>query len=454
MISLDRSVAPAPRSARPFRIPEFHRCTLPNGMQVRVARRTGLPETAIRLVVEAGSGTLEGRRAGLASLVARLLPEGAAGRSASDIAAWLDRIGAAFEAKAGYDVTTLSMHTLSEVVDDALGFLAAVVRAPEFSGEEVQRVRSQRLDEIRRKQEEPAHLAMAGVLQEVYQDHPYGSLSIGTWESVAAMDETSVRAFHAATYTAGGATLVACGDVDPGRFVETVETHFGGWSGPAPEETAPSAPTGEPRSGSVLLIHRPGSQQSELRVGAIGLPRGAEDEFDVRVLNAILGGVFNSRLNMNLREDKGWTYGARTWFSMRRAAGPFIARTAVETSVTAEALHELVEETQRLTREPPDAEEMRLAVNAAVQSLSRHFETSAQLAARAAEEITYRLPGDYWVRYRERMGAVEASAVARAAARYLDRSRLAFVVVGDADVVADGLERIGSVRRRDPGWTP
>lgn len=451
-MALDRSIPPAPAPARPLRFPEFHPYRLANGMELRVARRPALPETAIRLVVEAGSGALDPDRVGLAAFVARLLPEGAGGRSAPEIAGWLDRLGASFEAEAGYDVTTLSMHTLSEVQEEALAFLAAVARTPEFSRDEVERVRSQRLDELRRKEDEPAHLAMTGLLREVYEDHPYGTLSIGTSDSVAAFDERTVRGYHEETYTAGGSTLVACGDLDPERFAETVEQCFGSWSGPSPGHRPP-APTQKPRPPGVLLIDRPGSQQSELRVGAIGLHRGAADEFEVRVLNAILGGVFNSRLNMNLREDKGWTYGARTWFSMRRAAGPFIARTAVETAVTADALHEVLEETQRITGEPPGADEMELACHAAVQSLARQFETAAQLTSRVVEEVTYGLAADYWEKFGERVSAVEASGVTGAASRYLDRSRLSLVVVGDADAVADRLDRFGPVRRHAPGRT-
>jgi zinc protease len=414
-------------------------------MKVVAARRQALPEVSLRLVVEAGAGALPVDRAGLASLTARLLTEGAAGVGAAEMATRLDRIGASFTVSSGYDVTVLSMHTLSGTLEEALDFLASAVQSPDFLDGEVERVRQERVDEIRRKEDEPAHRAAQGLLEAVYGDHPFGALTIGTSERVAELDAHTIRSFHASTYLPGGAALVACGHVEQDRLLELVDSRFSGWGRGAPDSAIP-ATVESSGAEEVLLIDRPGSQQSELRIGGIGIARGATDEFDVRVLNAILGGVFNSRLNMKLREEKGWTYGARTTFAMRRAAGPFVARTAVETAVTADALAEMFRELKRMSEELPTQEEMRLAINALTLSLPRKFETVSQVTSKVVETVTYGLPDDYWPTFSDRVCAVDPEAVVQASRRYLDRARLTALVVGDAAVVAQPLERYGAVQ--------
>jgi zinc protease len=193
------------------------------------------------------------------------------------------------------------------------------------------------------------------------------------------------------------------------------------------------------------MIDRPGSKQSEIRIGAVGLAHGDEDEFPVLVMNAILGGLFNSRLNLNLREDKGWTYGARSGFSLRRAPGPFVARAAVDTPVTARAFEEMLSEIRSMVDRPPDEGELQLAKNALILSLPRQFETTSQVAAKEAERVAYGLPDDWWQSYPERVQSVGVDEVVRVAERYLDREGLTLVAVGDVASVRDGLAGLGQL---------
>ncbi|MFQ5746623.1 MAG: M16 family metallopeptidase [Gemmatimonadota bacterium] len=445
--TVDRTVVPAPGPPPDIRLPEFAHARLGNGLEVYAAERPGLPEVSLRLILEAGAASRPREDAGLAALTGRLLTEGAGGRSAMEMAEWQDRMGAAFAVSVGPDVALASLHSLSETLDDALDLLATAVTAPDFPPDEVLRVRQERLDEIERRRDDPAEVAGEALLGAVYGPHPYGALAGGTPGAVARIEPEAVRAFHRERYVAGAATLVACGDVAADDFIRRVEKRLGEWPGGGSAAEPPATPGAAVEAGRVLIVDRPGSPQSEIRIGAIGAPRGSEDDPRIEVANAILGGLFNSRVNMNLREDKGWTYGARTSFLARRRAGPFVARAAVETGVTAAAFDELVAEIRGLARRPPDEEELRLARNALTRSLPRQFETSAQITRRFSHLITYRLPLDFWEGYRERIEAVDRAAVVDVVERYLAPERLVFVAVGDAAAHEEALARLGQVGR-------
>lgn len=199
----------------------------------------------------------------------------------------------------------------------------------------------------------------------------------------------------------------------------------------------------------MILIDRPGSPQAELRVGTVGVPYGTEDHYAIIVANAILGGLFNSRINMNLREDKGWTYGARSFFRFRRGGGPFVTKTAVETAATGPALEETLSEIGRMREEPPGEDELLLAKHALTLSLPLQFETPAQVTSRVSRQLIYDLPADYWERYRERIEAISPDDVQRVCRRYLTEDRLVLLAVTDADAVEAEVERFGEVERRD-----
>lgn len=449
MTGPDRTRPPPPGRARPVRLPPFREQRLSSGLRLYVAERRSLPEVSLRLIVEGGAAGDPPLRAGAAELAGRLLTEGAGERSAPQMAEWLDRLGAGFSVSVGYDTALLSAHTLSDVLEGTLDFAAEAALRPRFEPSEVERVRQERLDEIEREREEPPSLANHLLAAAVYgADHPYGRPAGGVRETVEGLDAEAVRSFHRNRYGAAGAALVAFGDVDARSLAQAVEDRFAGWSegaGPVPPPPAPLAPLA---AGRVWVVDRPGSPQSEIRVGAIGASRRAEDYFEAIVANAILGGLFNSRLNMRLREEKGWTYGARSAFSHRRGAGPFVAAAAVETGVTAPALEEMLSEIEGLGSRPPDEGEMRLACNALTLSLPRQFETVSQVTRRLVTRIVYGLEPDYWERFRERVEAVTADQVVAVARRYLRREQLVLVAVGDAERIAAPLERLGPVELR------
>jgi zinc protease len=406
-----------------------------------------LPEVSLALVLSAGADSAGPERAGLASLVAKVLPEGAGEKNAREMATWLDGLGVHLGIAAGYDSMILRLHTLSEQLAPALDVLVTVATEPGFLDAEVDRCRGERLDAIRRSRDEPAEVAADVLAELLYGAHPYGRLTRGRADTVERLARQDLVDFHQHRFSPQAATLVACGDL-PDGFGDLVAARFASWQGGEVDARPPAAVTEIPQPG-ISLVDRPGSGQSEIRIGGIGLRRGDPAEPAARVTNAILGGLFNSRLNMNLREDKGWTYGARSSLSLRRANGPVILRAAVETKVTGAAVQEMLQEAQRMRDTLPTAGEMRTAAGALTRSLPLRFETNGQIADTIAEQVIYGLPDDYWTTFSPRIASVSRQQVRETACRLLDPGGLAVLVVGDAGSVSSGLQDLGSVTRRE-----
>ncbi len=446
-MSVDRSRAPEAGVARALAIPRPGRHRLRNGMSLAWLRRDRLPEATLSLVLPAGANSKGADRVGLASLVAKVLPEGAAGRSAREMAVWLDGLGLQFRVAAGYDSLVLRVQTLSEQLEPALDALSTVALEPDFLADEVDRCRGERLDAIRRLRDEPAEVAADVLAELLYGDHPYGRLTRGREGTVERLDRADLVEFHARCFSPRVATLVACGDL-PDDFSDLVADRFGAWRGVEVDRRAPATVRDVANPG-IVLVDRPGSGQSEIRIGGIGLRRGDPDEPAARVTNAILGGLFNSRLNMNLREDKGWTYGARSTLSLRRSMGPLSLRAAVETEVTAAAVQEMLQEVRAMRESLPTEGEMRMAAGALTRSLPLRFETNGQIAATLVEQAVYGLPDDYWTTFSTRIKEVSRQQVQDLAVRMLDPEGLAILVVGDARAVLPDLEDLGPVTLRE-----
>ncbi|MCL7960306.1 MAG: insulinase family protein [marine benthic group bacterium] len=445
-MTLDRSRPPEAGPARPLSIPRPDRHRLPNGLTVAAVRRPRLPEASLALVLPAGADSVGTQQAGLASLVAKVLPEGSSGKTSREMATMLDGLGVHLGVSVGYDSMILRLHTLSDQLEPALEALASVALAPDFLADEVDRCRAERLDAIRRSRDEPAEVAADVMAELLYGDHPYGRLTRGREGSVARLDRSDLVEFHARRFSPRVATLVACGDL-PDGFNDLVTDCFGAWRGVDVDHGAPDTASAVASPG-IVLVDRPGSGQSEIRMGAIGLERGDPHEPVARVTNAILGGLFNSRLNMNLREDKGWTYGARSTLSLRRSRGPVSLRAAVETAVTGAAVREMLREVQAMRESPPSEGEMRTATGALTRSLPLRFETNSQIAGTIAEQVIYGLPNDYWSTFSSRIGGVSRDSVMELADRMIDPDGLAILVVGDSDEVLPDLEELGSVTLR------
>ena len=445
-MNLDRSRAPEPGATRALAIPRPHRLRFENGMNVVWVRRDHLPEATLSLVVPAGADSTGTQYAGLASLVAKVLPEGAAGRNAREMAVWLDGLGLQFRVAAGYDSSVLRVQALSEQLEPALDALSAVVLEPDFLEAEVDRCRGERLDAIRRLRDEPVEVAADVLAELLYGEHPYGRLARGRVGTVERLGRADLVEFYRRRFSPRVATLVACGDL-PDDFEDLVAARFGGWRGMEADAPSPASVL-ETSNPGFAFVDRPGSGQSEIRIGGTGLRRGDPDEPAARVTNAILGGLFNSRLNMNLREDKGWTYGARSSLALRRSSGPWTLRAAVETPVTGEAVREMLREVRRMRESLPTEGEMRNSAGSLTQSLPLRFETSGQIAGMLVEQVVYGLSDDYWTTFSTRIEGVSRQRVQDLASRLLDSGRLAILVVGDAEAVLRDLENLGPVTVR------
>lgn len=439
----DRTRAPAPGPAPSLRLPDVRRFTLGNGLPVQLIERRGLPLVAVELLFPGGASAVAPGRAGLASFTADMLDEGAGGRSALAIAEELERLGATLQTAAGYDASHVEMVALAPRLEASLDLLADLVVRPTFPEDEVARVRQERTDLALELLAEPRSVANDALARVLYGDaHPWGPPLLGTRASLARLGRADVVAFHRERYHADNAVLVVAGDVGERALVELLEPRFGGWERrPKPRLALPPAPA--PERATIWLLDRPGAAQTELRVGRVAAERGAPDYFPLLVLNTVLGGAFTSRLNARLREEKGFTYGARSGFHTRRWPGPFIAQCAVHTPATAEAVESILVELERLRQDLVAEEELARAKNYLALRLPERFETVEDLVGRVTELAQHGLPSDYWTTWGDRVRAVDADAVRAAAFRHLDPRRMAVVVDGDRAAVEGPLARLG-----------
>ena len=426
-----QTTPPTPGPAPELSLPDPVRRTLANGLQVILVEQRELPVVDIRLVVRAGAAADAASEAGRATLLADLLDEGTTTRTALQIADELEYLGAELSTDAGWDASLATLHVLRPRLDDALELMADVVLHPTFPDEELERKRAERLASLVQQRDDPRFLASNAFASVLYgEHHPYGLSTLGTNASVRALTRDDMLRTYRRYWRPGNAFMVVAGDVSMDEIVPMLERHFGEWENadvrPAPLPLPlPPGPTG------VYIVDKPGAAQSEIRIGQIGVARDTPDYFPLLVMNTMLGGSFTSRLNMNLREDKGYTYGARSGFDQRMSAGPFTAAAAVHTAVTDSAVLEFLTEMRRMRDEPVTPVEIDRAINYIAYGLARRFETTNDIASNVADAVLYGLGDDYFDRYVARVRAVTAADVQRVARTYLDPQHWAIVIAGD-----------------------
>lgn len=434
---------PLPGSPRPYQFPAFESTRLPNGVGIVVAPVPRLPLVSIRIIVDAGSAAEPLADAGVAALTAAALAEGTTRMDSATLAAEFERLGGALSTGSAWDATEVATTVLSEHFETAFGLLAEVIRTPALPEREIERLRHERLAELLELRTEPRGLAderFDGLLFK--PGSRYSLPEDGAESSVSALTRTQCRAWHAARFLPSGTTVVVCGDVSVADAVRVVSAALADWSGTG--ITTPDVddlPASTTRT--VHLIRRTNAPQTELRIGHVGLRRSHPDYFDVVVMNAILGGVFNSRINLNLRERHAYTYGAFSSFDWRRDAGAFTVSTAVATDVTADATREILRELDRVRSDPPTDEELSLATSYLVGVFPIHFETTEAIAAALAMQRMLHLPDDYFDTYRERIRTVTAEGVMRAARAHVHVDALQVLAVGDSKTIRPGLEALG-----------
>lgn len=451
MSPVDRSRLPVPSPAPAPRFPAVARRRLSNGLGACAVEHRGVPVVSFALLVSAGAAADPFDKPGLAALTADMLDEGSGSRSALDIEDALSSLGAQFETEVGSDATVLSLLTLPRFADQALALLRDIAARPNLSAGDFDRVRELRVNRVRQMRNVAPAIADLALARLLYPGHPYGRLPIGTMEGLESAGVGDVIDFHRQVWRPSLVTIVAAGDATCDELFDAVERAFGGWTEPAADEArsltlAPGVTTLPPPSGPAVplaIVDRPGAAQSEIRVGQVGVARLTPDYAALLVLSMILGGQFVSRLNLNLREDKGYTYGVRSGFEFRRAPGPFVVQTAVQTGVTADAVREVLDELRAIVgTRPATAAEIDLAKAALTRGYPRSFETAGQIARGLAQITLYELPDDTLERFVPLIHGVTAGDIADAARR-LDPDRMTVAIVGDREQVAPGLAALG-----------
>lgn len=445
-MAVDRSTLPAPGPEPAFEFPAIRKHALENGMQVWTVEHTAVPLVTLLLLVPAGAAADPDERPGLAALTGDLLDEGAGDHSAVAMHEALARIGARLDTDVGADATTISVTALARFTEVALELMADLVLRPRFEDAEFERVRERRLNRLLQLRDMPPALADRAFVHLLYPGHPYGHLAVGTEDSLRGMTLDEVTAFHRRGYALSRATLIIVGDGRHESLADAARRVFDRPAG-APEGTVVDAatlpPPMTPRE-RFVLVHRPGAAQSELRIGQVATARHSPDYHALLVLNMVLGGQFVSRLNLKLREERGYTYGARTSFDFRRGPGPFVLQVSVQTDVTADAIRESLGELRAVRAERlPSDDELDAARAALTRGYPRNFETAAQVARAAAQLALYELADDYFSQFVARVREVSRETVLRAATTHLDPDRLVTVIVGDRERVVPSLDQAG-----------
>jgi zinc protease len=442
---------PRPQGAPRVDLPEPVRMPLPNGLTVMYVRQPELPVVSALLVTRgAGSADEPAELPGLASFTSSMLDEGAAGMDALQLADALELLGANLSTYSATDAAMANLYVLKENFPRALQLMANVVTRPDFPEREVNRLRDERLTALARSRDEAGAIAANAFASLVYgAQHPYGRYAVA--ESTRGLDRARVQAFHASRYRPENSTLILVGDVDPAQMQGQIAQAFGGWraQGTAQIGAPPAAPTiGRT---TVYLVDKPGAAQSEIRIGHPGVSRSSPDYFPLLVMNTMLGGTFTSRLNTNLRETHGWSYGARSSFQFLRGDGPFVAAAGVQTNATDSSLVEFFREINRIRTEPVSADELQKIKNYVALGLPDQLETTQDIAMQLATLETYGLDASYYDDYVQRVMAVTAEDLHRVANRYVRPENAVVVIVGDRSRVEAGIRaaNVGPVEIRD-----
>ena len=434
-----RPVAGTPRA---YRFPDIVRHRLANGLGVWLVPLAERELVSVQLLTDAGAAAEDEARGGVASLTAQALVTGTRRLDATAFAETTEALGIDVSSESSWDSARAGFVALGEHLDAGTALLAEMVRTPRFDPGEFERLKSERLNEILQARADPARLADESFLRQVYADGvPYGRLSAGAPDTVEALTVEDARAFHADRYAPNVTDVVIAGAIDPDAAIAVVEAELGDWrgSGPGHREVRPSVRGGR----RVVLVDRPGSVQSELRVGHLGIDRRHPRYFPALVLGALLGGVFRSRLNIRLREELGYTYGARASFDPRRAPGPFTASAAVQTEVTVDAVRELLGQLQRVREEAPPEDELREVRDFLVGVFPLRFETTAGIAAAIEPMAVYDLPDDWWQTYRSHLEAVGPAEVLEAARELVRPDDALILVAGDASRLREEVDAAG-----------
>jgi zinc protease len=446
-----RAQPPSPGPPVEFHAPVPAQLALKNGLPVFLIERHDVPLVAVSLAVRSGADTEPAGKAGLSSLALDLLDEGTQSRDAASIARAFEDLGARYGISADADASRVTVTALSDTLGPTLEIFGDVALNAAFRDADVERVRVERLGQIAQALDDPSAVGQHVLARVIFgEQHPWGYPGEGTVKSVKSISRKDLAAWHKAWFRPSNAALFVVGDTDAATLLPLLEKRFGGWKdGPAPKVARPTRPRKAVRV--ITLVDKPDAPQSQIWIGEVGVASTAPDIFPVRVMNNILGGSFNSRLNGNLRTEHAWSYGVFSFYDTHREAGPFAAAGGVVSEKTAEALGEFMKELAQMKSGEVSEEELVDAKEGLIRTIPALFASNEQTAGAYARAWSHALPLDYYATYQQRVRAVTKEEVAKAARERLHPDEMAIVVVGPSRQIAPRLEalRLGRIELRD-----
>jgi predicted Zn-dependent peptidase len=447
--------APVNREVLRVKLPRAEEATLPNGLQVVLLRSTKVPTFNMQMVVLSGGLSDPADYRGLAGFTASLLREGTTKRSSKDLSEQVDALGATLNANAGLSSLTSVVNAagLVDNLDQTLDLFADVIRNPTFPQAELDRFKTRTLAQLQLQRSIPQFLAQEQFSRAIYGTNHPASLIAPPAESIKRLSSKDLSEFHAKYYRPNNAILAIVGDVTMKEIMPKIEKAFGDWQkGDVPAATIPAAPAqGESR---IYLIDRPGSVQTVLQLGTLGIERTSPDYFAVLLADRVLGGGPSGRLFLNLREAKGYTYGAYSNFGGTKFRGTWVSSSEVRTDVTEGAMKEFMYELNRLRNDKVEADELENAKRAIIGSFALSLEQPQSLLQNIITQKLYNLPADYWDTYPQKVSAITADDVQRVAQKYIDLGHLQIVAVGDASKAREVLSKYGKVEVFDAEGKP
>lgn len=437
----DRTTPPQPSASPSLKLPTVQRTTLSNGLNIWLVEHHELPVVYMQMVIKTGADADPMGKAGVASMTADMLDEGTINRTALQLADEIDFIGADISTSANYDASYANLLTLKEHLDRAMELYADVLLHPSFPASEFDRLKKELLASLMQQKDRPDAVATNVFYSRLFgTNHPYGYQISGTEETVNAMLLDDAYTFYRTYYVPNNATLIIVGDITKDEAVKVCEKYLSSWTKADLPATMVAKPENNDKT-TIYLVDKPNAPQSQIRIGDVGLARNSEDFYAINILNQLLGSS-NGRLFLNLREGKGYTYGAYAQFSLRKAEGPFVAYAGVRTDVTDSSMIEFMKELNRVRDELASEEEFTMYKNAVIQRLPRVFETPQQIAGQIGSLALYDLPDNYFDSIVEKYNAVTREDIQRVAKKYIRPDNLVITIVGDKEAVKEKLEKL------------
>lgn len=440
LIAKQKAMLPKAGPTVKFSLPAIEKTKLSNGLNVWFVKQNELPIVSMNLVFNSGTIMDPAEKYGVASWTASMLNQGTTTRSALEIANQLQSIGASVNAGSGWDSSNVSMQTLTKNLDQALNIYTDVIQNPVFPATEIESLRRRSIIGLAQRKSQPASVASLAFYKVLYGNQPYGRDS--TENSLKAITRDDLVNFHKTNFVPNNATLIVAGDVDSKTMLPKLETAFANWKSGSAVNIPSSAQTMQGKPG-IYLIDKAGAAQSTIYAGVVAIDRSNPDYYAVQIVNSILGAGSSGRLFKNLREDKGYTYGAYSLFTTRKGPGPFLAGGDFQTGSTKESIIEIVKEVDGMRGGIPITQtELETSKLSIINGYPQGFETVGQISGQLSNLIVYGLPDSYFNDYISKINSVTIQDVNRVANKYLDPSKMAIVIVGDRKVIEPKLKEL------------